>query len=210
MDRDQFLNDTEGAIRTALQSLQSSLWTAIPCIVESINFTTMTIEAQPTIQGIVEDENGVKTNVNMPVLPDVPIVFPSAGGFSLTLPIAVGDEVLVIIASRCIDSWWYNGGIGVPMETRMHDLSDAFAIPGPRSKPRVISSISSSTAQLRNDAGTAYIEIDASGHINIKGNLNVTGNIVASGEVTGAGAITLTTHTHVSATPGSPTGPPVG
>ena len=33
------------------------------------------------------------------------------------------------------DSWWQSGGIGVPIESRMHDLSDGFAILAPTSQP---------------------------------------------------------------------------
>ena len=48
----------------------------------------------------------------------------------------------------------------------MHDLSDGFAIPGPRSVPKIPAGVISSTeAQLRNDAGTVYLSITASGKI---------------------------------------------
>lgn len=218
MDRNQLLNDNEEALRLAFDGRLSGLWTAMPCIVTAVDLSNMTISAQPVIQGKIEDENGLTRNVNLPLLIMVPIIFPSAGGFTITLPIAVNDEVLVIIASRCIDAWWQSGGIQVPMEARMHDLSDGFAIPGPKSLPNVISGISATGAQIRNNAGTTYIEIAADGKIKlvspssieIDGNLNVDGNIVATGEVTGGLVpINLTTHTHTSASPGNPTGPPL-
>lgn len=218
-NRDQLLNDQEEAMRVVLDGRQSGLWTAMPCIVTSVDFTAMTLEAQPAIQGVVEDENGVKRLVNLPVLVDVPIVFPSAGGFTITLPIAVGDEVLVVFASRCIDAWWQSGGINKPAEARMHDLSDGFAIPGPRSQPNVITGISSTGAQIRNDAGSTYIEIAADGKIKlvaptgieVTGDLEVTGKISATVDVevpVGPLKVSLLTHTHVSAIPGNPTSPP--
>src|SRR5665213_1651430 len=210
MDRNQLLNDTETSIRYALDGRQSNLWTAMPAIVQSVNLTAMTLECQPAIQGVVSNPDGSTTLVNLPLLVDVPICFPSAGGFSLTFPIAQGDEVLVIIASRCIDAWWQQGGVQPPIENRMHDLSDGFALPGPRSQPRVISTISSSNVQLRNDAGTVYVEITAGGGINLKstagftltGDLNVTGAITATGDIAAGpgGAITLLTHLHESST----------
>ena len=217
MDRNQLLNDPETAMLYALDGRQAMMWTAIPAIVQAVDFAAMTLTAQISIQGIQTLPDGTENNVNLPILDDVPICFPSAGGFSLTLPIAVGDEVLIIFASRCIDAWWQNGGVQPPMETRMHDLSDAFAIPGPRSQPRVVSGISSTNAQLRNDAGTVYLEITPSGSINLvspsgitmTGNLNVTGSITATGDVLATSVISLETHTHLSATPGDPTGPPL-
>lgn len=220
MDRRQLLNDTEETQRIILEGFQSSLWTAIPCIVESVNLNEMTIEAQPAIRGTVENERGELTSVNLPKLVDVPITFQSAGGFTITLPIAKGDECLVIFASRCIDAWWQSGGINVPAETRMHDLSDGFAIFGPKSLPKKISGISSTALQIRNDAGTSYVELSADGkiklvspsEIDINGNLKVTGTISATGEVTANSATTpipLSTHKHTGVTTGGGTsGPP--
>ncbi len=219
MDRSQLLNDVETANRIMLQGLQSGLWTAMPGIVTKVNLSAVTCEVQPAIQGTTEDEQGVVRNVNYPLLVDVPIVFPSAGGFLLTLPIAVGDEVLVVFASRCIDAWWQSGGsVNRPMEARMHDLSDGFALPGPFSQPKTtgLGAISSTGAQLRNKVGTSYVEIAADGkiklvgsEIDITGNVVVTGTILASGEITGAGT-PLHTHVHSGVIPGGgSTGPPV-
>jgi hypothetical protein len=219
MNRVQLMNDAESAHRYAQDELQSRLWTAFPGIVQEVNFATMTCKVQPAIQGVVTNYSGLDSYVNLPILLDCPIVFPSAGGFSLTFPMAIGDEVLMVIASRCIDSWWQNGGIQPPIELRMHDLSDGFAIPGPKSQPRVLSGISSTNAQLRNDEGTVYLEITPSGGMNlvapsgvgITGNLNVTGTITATVDVIGGpDSISLSTHEHSGVTPGGGvTGPPV-
>jgi hypothetical protein len=165
-DRAQLLNDAEEAMRLTLDGRQSTIWTAMPCIVKSVNLQKLTIEAQPAIQGTVEDENGVRRSVNLPLLVDVPIVFPSAGGFTITLPIVAGDEVLVVFASRCIDAWWQSGGVQRPMEARMHDLSDGFAIPGPRSQTNLLGAAASATdLEIRNKAGTVYLSLTSSGKV---------------------------------------------
>jgi hypothetical protein len=200
MDRNQLINDTETVIRYALDGKQATIWTAMPAIVQSVDFSRMTCVVQPAIQGAITGPDGkTVTYVNLPLLADVPICFPSAGGFTLTLPLKSGDEVLVIIASRCIDAWWQNGGIGIPIESRMHDLSDGFAIPGPKSLPNAISAISSTNAQLRTDSGAVFLEITSSG-VNITGNLKVTGTIEATSTVTGsdviAGTHALKSHNH--------------
>jgi hypothetical protein len=214
MDRRGLLNDPVETQLLILDGRQSGIWTALPCIVTKVNLSAMTLEAQPAIQGVTYDQNNNPTYVNLPILGDVPIVFPSAGGFTLTLPIAVGNEVLVVFASRCIDAWWQQGGVQLPIEMRMHDLSDGFAIPGPKSQPKVIGGISSTGAQLRNDAGTTYIELSADGSIKLvsptgltmTGNLSVTGTILATGEITGGpDAIPLSTHTHGGVTVGGGT-----
>lgn len=236
MERSQLLNDPEQALRIAMDGQQSGLWTALPCIVTKVNWSELTVEAQPVIQGQVTDENGNKSFVNLPVLGNVPIVFPSAGPFALTLPIAPGDEVLVVFASRCIDSWWQNGSTYTenpdgppvvqtqqPMENRMHDLSDGFAFPARMSQPKAkqISSPSQTNARLTTVDGSCFLEITPGGAINltapsglnVTGNVVVTGNISATAEVTAqtAGtAIPLSTHIHPGVTTGTgDTGAPI-
>lgn len=210
-DRATLYNDPEETFRIAFEGRQSNIWTSLPGIVTEVNLMKMTVSVQPSIQGVVENENGVKSYVNLPVLVDVPLHFLSGGGFTITVPVAINDEVLVVFSSRCIDSWWQSGGIGKPMEARMHDLSDGFAIPGVFSQPKVISGVSSSAVQVRNNAGTSYIEIHNDGKINIvaPSGLYVTGDIHASGEVY-AGTTPLHTHVHGGVqTGGGSTGGPV-
>lgn len=216
MDRNELTNEPEIAFRIAFSGQQSSIWTALPGIVQDVDLVNMVVSVQPTIQGRIQNPDGTVQWVNLPVLIHVPIVFPSAGGFTITFPIAVNDEVLVVFSSRCIDSWWQSSGVQKPAEMRMHDLSDGFAIPGPRSVPRAVPGISSTALQIRNDAGTSYLEITPSGKINIVAptGLEVTGNMVVSGSVTAGSVVgggkNLATHVHSGVTTGGGTsGPPV-
>jgi len=232
MDQKERIGNFEEGIRAALKGFQADLWTALPGIAQ-VNPNTglcfdpakMTVAVQPTIKAYVLSSKGVQTWVALPLLIDVPVVFPCAGGFALTLPIQPGDEVLVIFASRCMDAWWQNGGVGIQAELRMHDKSDGFAIPGVRSKPNVLPNVSMATAQLRNLAGTAYIELEAGGVVNIvapggvnitgalnvDGDVDVTGTVDATEEGTFNGGHTVSAHKHGgvqtgSGTTGTPTG----
>lgn len=214
MDRNQILNDPETAMRASLDGRQAQIWTTMPGIVANVRWSEMTVDVQPAIKGVLTDENGKLEFVNYPKLIHVPLVFPSAGGFILTLPIAVGDEVLVSWACRCIDSWWQSGGIQKPMEARMHDMSDGFAIPGPCSQPNVVPSISTTAAQLRNTAGTQYVSLKADGTIEIKSTTTtITGNLAVTGSITsntGTVPHILGTHVHSGVTTGGGnSGPPV-
>lgn len=165
-DPRQYLNDNEEAARLAQDGHQSRIWTAMPAVIQSVDLSKMTCVCQIALQGRFEDNQGNVNFVNISLLHDVPIVFPAAGGFCVTFPMAAGDEVLVVFASRCIDSWWQNGGYqNKPMEFRMHDLSDGFAIPGPKSQPNVIGSINATDLQVRNTAGTVFLSIGVDGKI---------------------------------------------
>lgn len=213
MDRRELLDDEQEALRLAMDGRLTSLWTAMPAIVQSVNFDNMTVEVQPTIQARVQSPDGSFSFVNLPVLVDVPIVFPSAGGFTITFPIAAGDEVLVIFSSRCIDAWWSSGVVSVQAELRLHDLSDGFAIPGPKSVPKVISNISTNSLQIRSDDGATFIDVKTS-EVKIKApsaeveaaNITLKGNVVVTGTLTIAG-IPFATHKHATNT--NPSGVPV-
>ena len=225
MRREERLDDQELGIREALDTQQSKMWTAIPAIVVDVDLDAQTLSAQPSIQAVVRDKENNSANVTLPVLINVPIIFPRGGGFALTLPVASGDEVLVVFSCRCIDSWWQSGGIGAQVEQRMHDLSDGFAILSPTSQPKKLSGVSSDSVQIRNSSGETYVEIDATGKINLissteievtaptitlngsteievisptilfNGNAEVTGNLKIDGNLMNGG-ISFTSHVH--------------
>ena len=201
--RRQLVNDPGMMMRAALRGQQVGIWTALPGIVTRYTPGKMTCEVQPAIKAVVRDSAGVESWVSLPLLLDCPVVFPGAGGFSLTFPIAPGDEVLVVFSSRCIDSWWQSGGVQVQADLRLHDLSDGFAIPGIRSTPRALASPSTTDVQLRNDAGTALFSIDPSANLRavtpgsafvVAQNATVTalGGITLNGPVTVNGTLHVT------------------
>lgn len=143
---------------------QAGIWTALPGIIQRFDPETLTCEVQPAITGRVRKIDGAVEEVNLPLLLDCPVVFPHAGGCSLTFPVKKGDECLVVFASRGIDFWWQNGGIQPPPEPRMHDLSDGFVILAPYSQAKKIGGVSTSAVQLRSDDGQSFIEINPTTH----------------------------------------------
>jgi hypothetical protein len=158
MDRRERYDDPVEATRAALDGKQAEIWTALPGIVQSFDPDAMTVTVQPAVKGQFQDERGNAQSVDLPVLADVPVCFPCGGGFTLTYPVKKGDEVLVVFGSRCIDGWWQNGDVGERPDERMHDLSDGFAIIGPRSQLRKLDpSVDSENVQLRTDDGKAHI-----------------------------------------------------
>jgi len=188
MDRRERYYDPEEMLRLAMDGKQAQIWTALPCIIQSFNPVAMTCEAQPTVNGIVRQQDGTSKEIKMPLLLDCPVFFPGGGGVTLTFPIKPGDECLVIFASRCIDAWWQQGGIKGQAELRMHDLSDGFIFAGVRSQPRAFA-VNTTSAQLRTDDGAAYVELNpTSKNINVltPANVNVTAggnaNVTTSGE----------------------------
>lgn len=203
IDRREFAGDEVTPLLMAMQGLQAGLWTALPGIVRDVDRSKGTVSVEPTIQAKFTDENGAARWISIPLLVDVPIVFPSGGGFTLTFPIADGDECLVVFSSRCIDAWWDSGKVSIQSDLRMHDLSDGFAIVGPRSRPKALNpAIAAAAVELRNNAKSAYISIDSAGAVRIdttgdvnvfaSGNVQVVApNILLAGDVVVNGSLTV-------------------
>ena len=98
---------------------------AMPGIVESFDPETQTVTVQPA-------------NAHLPLLCDVPVFFPGTRSSAITWMIEPGDECLVIFADSAIDRWFDSGEPAEPLSDRSHDLSDAFAFVGFRSRPNVL------------------------------------------------------------------------
>jgi hypothetical protein len=152
---------TDNAALVASRDLRVSM----PGKFISFNAGTQTASVQPQISAVLDDGSPL----TMPVLVDVPVQFPRGGGFCVTFPIKAGDECLIVIADRCIDGWFATGGISPPLEYRMHDLSDGFAIPGVSSVPNVIPSFGMDGIVIRKLDNSAYFKIDEGGNIEADG-----------------------------------------
>lgn len=155
----------------------NKLRVAAPGIIRSFNPTEQTVTVQLAIREKVNFDGDEKW-VDIPLLLDVPIVIPRAGGYCLTLPIQPGDECLVVFGDMCMDAWWQSGGVQNQIDCRRHDLSDGFAILGCWSQPKVVPNYSTGSAQLRNNAGTAYVEISGNTINIVGGTVNIQGGTV--------------------------------
>ncbi|HGJ5866323.1 MAG TPA: Gp138 family membrane-puncturing spike protein [Arsenophonus nasoniae] len=152
--------DPQQLLEVFRHAISSQLRVAMPGIVQSFDANKVTCVVQPAIKGTLTDSQGNVKSVNLPLLVDVPVVFPRGGGVTMTFPIKSGDECLVVFADRCIDFWWQNGGIQEAIDPRQHDLSDAFAFIGVQSQKQKISQISTDAMQLRSDDGATYFEVN--------------------------------------------------
>ncbi|RKN75087.1 hypothetical protein D7M11_26010 [Paenibacillus ginsengarvi] len=142
-----------------LNSFASGMRVAVPGIIHDFNPLSQTASVQVAIRERIIDGELQQHWVDIPLLLDVPVVLPRAGGFVLTMPVRPGDECLVVFADMCIDAWFSSGGVQNQIERRRHDLSDGLAIMGAWSQPRVVANYSTTAAQLRSEDGSVSISL---------------------------------------------------
>lgn len=70
------------------------------------------------------------TTMAYPLLKNRPVFTLQGGGASLQLPIAAGDQCLILFNDRNLDNWYLNGNAQPPLDGRLHDISDGIVLVG--------------------------------------------------------------------------------
>lgn len=158
-------------IKQGVENRLKDLHTAMPGIVESFNSEEQTVTVQPAIKRIfktTQEDIEILTPVDLPILINVPIVYPRGGGYSMTFPISKGDECLLVFSERSIDNWHVNGGSKKPTARRFHSLSDACAIVGLSSIPNKVPDYSSTDLQIKKDNGQCTLSLKSDNGIRME------------------------------------------
>ena len=238
MSKNLSVSTLSSNIMLGVETKLKELHTSMPGIVESFDPVTQLASVQPAIKRIfvTQDEDvEILTPTDLPILINVPVIFPRGGGFSLTFPVKKGDECLLNFCERSIDNWYQTGEVSVPGAKRLHSLSDAVAFVGISSLNNKVPNYDNTNVQIKKDDDSVSITLLANGTIELKadtkvivdapnvettGNLKVLGNLEVIGSSTLSATVTSNsvnigaTHTHGGSATAplgsiSPTGIPV-
>lgn len=110
-------------LNDASKTAMANMHTIVVAKVVTVGATT--IDVKPVIQRVVRGEA-----VDLPVFPSVPPIFMSGGTSYDAHPIAEGDYCLLLVSERSFDRWYMGDDNVPPIEQRMHDYSDCFALVG--------------------------------------------------------------------------------
>lgn len=148
------------SIGQIVNSILLDVHTAMPGQVISFDSATQTIEVQPCLK---RKFNGADEATSLPVLTDVPVVFPGSGDFWVTFDIKADSYVLLIFNERSLDRWIDQGGIVDPAKPRKFALSDCIAIAGILPNPDALGSFDSDAITIRNRDNDIFVKINSGG-----------------------------------------------
>jgi hypothetical protein len=148
-------------IKDAIEARIGELHVSLPAKVLSYDVAKQTCSVEP----VIKRKYVTGEVVSLPVINNVPVCMPRAGNAFLSLPIKVGNYVLLIFSERSLDVWLKQGGSVDPLESRKHHLSDAIAIPGVY--PSTNSNTRAHADHVRLENGDASFELQSSGKFKI-------------------------------------------
>lgn len=213
MEQNQIVDTINLGINTALANMH----TCTIAKVTAVNDTT--IDCKPVFNRLDKDRD-----IELPVFSEVPIINLQGGESYQAFPVSVGDYALLFFTERCFDGW-YNGQDNIlPLEYRMHDYSDGFALVGVNNLGGAITipSVIQQTGEKNHDGKATHQgdrehvgDNDQLGTYNLVGNMTITGdggpgtanmtNItinITTGDIIADG-ISLKNHTHPGVQAGS-------
>lgn len=153
------LHDT---IDLGVEFALADVHTIVVAKITEVNDTT--IGCKPVINRVVKGNSE-----QLPEFIEVPPVIVQGGDSYIAEPISPGGYCLILISERCYDAWYAGSDFVSPLEMRMHDYSDGFALCGVNPSSTAI------TIPKKNRLIKGVSDHD--------GDLNVTGNITQEGGI---------------------------
>jgi len=140
-------------VRLGVNRVLEGVNTVHPAKVISYNSEFQRIVAKPDVKKRIGGRF-----IELPRLVNVPVVFPSGGGFSFTFPLDQDDEVVLVFSQVSLDEYLEGAGNVEPADFRRFNLSDAFAFPGPAKFNQKITIADAANLVLGNTNGQIHIE----------------------------------------------------
>lgn len=119
-------------LRRAIESRIADIHVSLPGIVRSYDAEKQVASVEPVVRRALFDEDGEQVEEELPILENVPVVWPGGGGFYLHFPLAAGDTGDLVFSERSFAEWRETGIVSTPGDLRVHALYGKF-YPGLRS-----------------------------------------------------------------------------
>lgn len=123
-------------LKQAIENRLLDVHTALIAKVESYDAAKQQVSVSPVLKRTIKTLDDETVQEQLPILSEVPVLFPRAGGYFISFPIQPGDFVQLVFNESNIDEWNANSSPNDIYSERF-GLQGAVAIPGvsPESKP---------------------------------------------------------------------------
>lgn len=161
----------EASIRNALADLHTCMPGEVVAVRSSTADKRQFVDVLPMLQRSVIDQDGEPLDEALPLLQMVPVAYMQGGGFFISLPLRIGDPVLLLFAERSLDTWIQNARAGaktpvVPGDLATHSLQGAIALPlGPAPRSGLLAGVDGSDLVIGTAAGSILARFTSAGFV---------------------------------------------
>lgn len=145
-------------LKTAIEHRLLDVHTALIAKVERYDAEQQLVDVAPVLKRSINTLDGEWAHESLPMLCDVPVLFPRAGGFFISFPIQPGDYVQVIFNESSIEAWLTDNAPSIALNQRF-TLEGAVALPGVFPLTKTLSGAHTANLVLGRDGGV-QIHID--------------------------------------------------
>ncbi len=150
-------------LKLSIEQRLCDLYTSMPGSIVSYEKDTGLATVRPLLRRKYKSDSDP---IDLPLISNVPVCFPSMGKSRLRFPVTAGDEGEIRWQMRSIDLWLKTGGVVDPLDPRKFNISDATFCLGLRSQANISKLNGDETSTvLDNDKG--FIEITPDGKFKI-------------------------------------------
>lgn len=126
-DSKKYTDRLDALLERKIKNILMDVHVALPGKICSYDYATQKADVKPTIKRRLRDG----TSQTIPVIANVPVVFPRFDGGYVYYPVKVDDNVLLIFSDYSLDNWAFNSEQDIDCEdVRTHNITDAFALAG--------------------------------------------------------------------------------
>lgn len=161
----------EASIRTMLSDLHTCMPGEVVAVRAGDADARQFVDVLPMLQRAVVNADGEPLDEPLPVVPMVPVGYVQGGGFFMSVPLRVGDVVLLVFAERSLDTWIEVAKPGsrtpvVPGDVSTHSLQGAIALPlGPAPRSRLLAGVDASDMVIGTADGKVLARFGADGSV---------------------------------------------
>jgi hypothetical protein len=121
------MQDLTDLMREFVEYYFTQIHTSFPGVVTEYDAA----KRRATVQPSLKRHAGNKEYIDLPLLIDVPVLYPGTKKWTIHFPLEKDDEVAVYFSERAIEAWKDVGQDGIEdPDPRRFDLCDAYCVPG--------------------------------------------------------------------------------